>query len=163
LAEDARHVSRDLGTRALSHIAEALIALNDERSDAAVRRLQAAIDTELWDPIVIAARAAPNLAAFIAGQTQWRSWFQQLLAASRDFSLAARLGLRIPRAARPRVKLSPRESEVHELIAQGLTNEEIAKLLYISLSTTKVHVKHIYEKLGVRSRLEAARALRDDV
>jgi DNA-binding NarL/FixJ family response regulator len=53
--------------------------------------------------------------------------------------------------------------EVHELLAQGLTNEEIAKLLYISVSTTKVHVKHIYEKLGVRSRLEAARALREDV
>jgi DNA-binding NarL/FixJ family response regulator len=52
---------------------------------------------------------------------------------------------------------------VHELIALGLTNEEIGRLLFISLSTTKVHVKHIFEKLGVRSRLEAARALRDDV
>jgi LuxR family maltose regulon positive regulatory protein len=78
-------------------------------------------------------------------------------------SLAATLGLRIPRAANTRATLSPRESVVHELIAQALTTEEIAKLLYISLSTTKVHVKHIYEKLGVRSRLEAARALRDDV
>ena len=45
-----------------------------------------------------------------------------------------------------------RESEVHVLLfAQGLTNEEIAKQLFISLSTTKVHVKHISEKLGVRS------------
>lgn len=69
----------------------------------------------------------------------------------------------MPRAAKTRAALSPRESEVHELLAQGLTNEEIAKQLYISLSTTKVHVKHIYDKLGVRSRLEAARALRDDV
>ena len=51
---------------------------------------------------------------------------------------------------------------MHELLAQGLTNEEIAKLLYISLSTTKVHVKHIFQKLGVRSRFEAARALRDE-
>jgi DNA-binding NarL/FixJ family response regulator len=69
----------------------------------------------------------------------------------------------VPRAATNARGLTPRESEVHELIAHGLTNEEIAKLLYISLSTTKVHVKHIFEKLGVRSRLEAARALRDDV
>jgi two-component system nitrate/nitrite response regulator NarL len=69
----------------------------------------------------------------------------------------------VPRAARRAATLSRRESEVHELLAQGLTNEEIARQLYISLSTTKVHVKHIYEKLGVRSRLEAARALRDDV
>jgi DNA-binding NarL/FixJ family response regulator len=59
--------------------------------------------------------------------------------------------------------LSPREAEVHELLAQGLTNDEIAKLLYISLSTPKVHVKHIFEKPGVRSRIEAARALRGDV
>jgi DNA-binding NarL/FixJ family response regulator len=103
------------------------------------------------------------LGAFIAAQPGWQSWFLQLLTASRDTSLAASLGLQIPREASTRAGLSPREAEVHELLAQGLTNEEIAKLLYISLSTTKVHVKHIYEKLGVRSRLEAARALRGDV
>ena len=80
-----------------------------------------------------------------------------------DTSLADSLGLGIPRPAKQKKKLTPREAEVHELVAQGLTNEEIAKLLYISLSTVKVHVKHIYEKLSVRSRLEAARALRDDV
>jgi two-component system nitrate/nitrite response regulator NarL len=73
------------------------------------------------------------------------------------------LGLRIPRPAKQKQRLTPREAEVHELLAQGLTNEQIAKLLFISLSTTKVHVKHIYDKLGVRSRLEAARALRSDV
>jgi len=163
LAMDARRVSRDRGTRALSHTAEALIALNDGQPDVAAACLQAAIDTEMWDPVVIAVRTGPHFGAFIAGRAQWRSWLQQLLAASQDVSLAASLGLRIPRVAKRRSTLSPREGEVHELIAQGLTNEEIAKLLYISLSTTKVHVKHIYEKLGVRSRLEAARALRDDV
>jgi LuxR family transcriptional regulator, maltose regulon positive regulatory protein len=115
------------------------------------------------DPLVIAIRAAPQLGAFMADQTEWRSRLQRLLAGSRDASLAASLGLRVPRAAKTRATLSPRESEVHQLLAQGLTNEEIAKQLYISVSTTKVHVKHIYEKLGVRSRLEAARALRDDV
>jgi DNA-binding NarL/FixJ family response regulator len=112
---------------------------------------------------VIAVRAEPQLGAFIAENPGWRSWFQRLLVASRDSSLAASLGLRIPREAKGATSLSPREAEVHELIAQGLTNEEIAKSLYISVSTTKVHVKHIYEKLGVRSRLEAAHALRDDV
>jgi two-component system nitrate/nitrite response regulator NarL len=69
----------------------------------------------------------------------------------------------VPRAAKHAEELTPRESEVHELLAQGLTNDEIARQLYISRSTTKVHVKHIYEKLGVRSRLEAARALRNDI
>lgn len=163
LVADARRLSRDLGTRALSHVAEAIIALNSERHDATVARMQTAFDTGMVDPVIIAVRAAPYLGAFLANQAQWRSRLQLLLAASQDVSLAASLGLRIPRAAKTRAGLSPRETEVHELLAQGLTNEEIAKLLYISLSTTKVHVKHIYEKLGVRSRLEAARALRDDV
>lgn len=164
LAEDARHVSRDITTRSLSHLAEAIIALNAKRHERAVAHLQAVLDTGVWDPVVIAVRAGPFLGSFIAEQGRgWRSWLQRLLAAGRDVSLASSLGLQIPRAARPKAVLSPREAEVHELLAQGLTNEEIARLLYISLSTTKVHVKHIYEKLGVRSRLEAARALRDDV
>jgi DNA-binding NarL/FixJ family response regulator len=163
LAENARRASRDLGTRALSHTAEGLTALSAGRDEEAVAHLEKAIDTGMWDPLVIGVRAAPQLGAFISQQAQWRSWLQQLLAGSRDVSLAASLGLRVPRAAKTKALLSPRETEVHELLAQGLTNEEIAKLLYISLSTTKVHVKHIYEKLGVRSRLEAARALRDDV
>jgi LuxR family transcriptional regulator, maltose regulon positive regulatory protein len=162
-AKGARRASRDLGTFALSHTAEAFICLSDGSAEKAVAHLGKAIDTGMWDPLVIAVRAAPELGAFIARQPRWRSWLQQLLAGSRDVSLAASLGLRIPRAAKTKATLSPRESEVHELLAHGLTNEEIAKVLYISLSTTKVHVKHIYEKLGVRSRLEAARALRDDV
>src|SRR5262249_13008372 len=48
--------------------------------------------------------------------------------------------------------LSPREREVFELLRNGLTNREIAKLLYIEQSTVKVHAHHIYDKLGVRSR-----------
>jgi DNA-binding NarL/FixJ family response regulator len=121
------------------------------------------IDSGVWDPVVIAVRAVPAVGAFIAQENVWRGWLQRLLSASSDTSLASRFGLRVPRAARSATALTPREDEVHDLLAQGLTNEEIAKALYISLSTTKVHVKHIYDKLGVRSRLEAARALRDDV
>jgi DNA-binding NarL/FixJ family response regulator len=144
-------------------MADAIVGLNEERHDATLAHVRRVVDSGAWDPVVIAVRATPHLGAFLAEQVQWRPWLQQLLASSQDVSLAASLGIRIPRAAKSRTSLSPRETEVHELLAQGLTNEEIAKSLYISLSTTKVHVKHIYEKLGVRSRLEAARALRDDV
>ena len=163
LAGEARLASRDLGTRALAQTAEAIVALRREQPEKAIAHLETVVETGVWDPVVIAVRALPALGAFIAEHARWRSWLQRLLAASEDGSLAASLGLRIPRAAKARTNLTPRESEVHELLAQGLTNEEIAKLLYISLSTTKVHVKHIYDKLGVRSRLEAARALSSDV
>ena len=52
--------------------------------------------------------------------------------------------------------LSPREEEVLHLISLGLSNAAIASELYISEATVKVHVRHILEKLGARSRTEAA-------
>jgi ATP/maltotriose-dependent transcriptional regulator MalT len=160
-ATEARQTNGGLEGEALVMIARAVLALRANEPDVASALVEQAISTEVWDPIVIALRAAPDLAHLLARGDR-RVWLQQLLAASSDASLASSLGLRVPRAAKAQGRLSPREAEVHELLSQGLTNEEIARLLYISLSTTKVHVKHIYEKLGVRSRLEAARALRDD-
>ena len=58
--------------------------------------------------------------------------------------------------------LSEREIEVLQLIAEGLTNPEIASRLYLSLNTVKVHTRNIYGKLGVHNRTLAvtrARAL----
>jgi LuxR family maltose regulon positive regulatory protein len=58
--------------------------------------------------------------------------------------------------------LSERELEVLELIAQGLTNWEIASRLFLSLNTVKAHNRNIYGKLGARNRTQAvvrARAL----
>ena len=58
--------------------------------------------------------------------------------------------------------LSARELEVLPLIAEGLTNQEIAARLYLSLHTVKAHARNIYAKLGVSSRTQAvarARAL----
>lgn len=52
--------------------------------------------------------------------------------------------------------LSAREREVLLLIAQGLTNEEIAQRLCISLSTVKKHLCNIYDKIQVSNRIQAA-------
>jgi LuxR family maltose regulon positive regulatory protein len=51
--------------------------------------------------------------------------------------------------------LSERELEVLQLIAEGMTNQEIATRLYISLNTAKVHVRNINSKLGTNSRSKA--------
>ena len=48
--------------------------------------------------------------------------------------------------------LSAREREVMLLVAEGLSNEEIARRLEISDGTVKVHLHCIYEKLGIRNR-----------
>ena len=63
---------------------------------------------------------------------------------------------RIRAARRSTPALSQREREVLELMAKGLTNQEIGAVLSISLSTTKVHVAHILGKLGAADRTEAA-------
>jgi DNA-binding NarL/FixJ family response regulator len=55
------------------------------------------------------------------------------------------------------VDLTPRQIEVLKLVAQGLRNSEIANHLTISEQTVKTHVAHLLERLGVKSRLQAAR------
>jgi len=59
------------------------------------------------------------------------------------------------------LKLSKRETEILELLCEGLANKEIADRLDISVETVRVHLKHVYEKLHVRSRTEAAMKFRD--
>ena len=70
--------------------------------------------------------------------------------AERAASPATRVGG--SRLAEP---LSGRELEVLALIARGLTNQEIALTLYLSLHTVKSHARNIYAKLGVSSRTQA--------
>jgi DNA-binding NarL/FixJ family response regulator len=68
----------------------------------------------------------------------------------------------MPREVRRSGTLSNREREVYELVAQGRSNRQIAASLFISESTAKVHVRHIFEKLGVRSRVEVATLLAEE-
>jgi DNA-binding NarL/FixJ family response regulator len=94
---------------------------------------------------------------------------EQLLAAIRtvaagDALLSPTVTKRVIRefTRRPRTEppkgldeLSEREVEVFRLIAQGLSNAEIGERLFISETTVKTHVTHIFSKLGLRDRVQA--------
>lgn len=57
--------------------------------------------------------------------------------------------------------LTKRESEVLELLGQGLSNKEIGEKLCLSVATVKHHVHHILEKLNLQRRAQAMRRVRD--
>ena len=71
-------------------------------------------------------------------------------------ALRGRVGLASPEAAGAADTLTPREREVAALIAEGLTNAELASRLYISKKTAAVHVSNILGKLGLSSRTQVA-------
>jgi non-specific serine/threonine protein kinase len=53
-------------------------------------------------------------------------------------------------------RLTPREWEVVQLVAQGMTNRQIGEALVIAQGTASLHVKHVLAKLGLNSRVQLA-------
>lgn len=70
-------------------------------------------------------------------------------------------GALLPGAATAGVTLSPRESEVLRLVAQGLANKQIARALGITERTVKAHLGRVFRELGVLDRTSAALWARD--
>jgi DNA-binding NarL/FixJ family response regulator len=50
--------------------------------------------------------------------------------------------------------LTQKENEIIKLVAQGLSNKEIAKSLFVEESTVKIHLNHVFSKLGLKSRAQ---------
>jgi DNA-binding NarL/FixJ family response regulator len=82
---------------------------------------------------------------------------EALLAPTITRRLIAEFARLRPRQVRPDAlsELTPRETEILGLVAEGLSNREIAERLVLSDETVKTHVSHVLRKLGLRDRAQA--------
>jgi class 3 adenylate cyclase/DNA-binding CsgD family transcriptional regulator/tetratricopeptide (TPR) repeat protein len=139
-----------------------LIAHARGESDVAVAHLQRSIATleALHLPFDV---AVSRLHVGTAEQVRQALAAFETLGATRYADRARRalrgLGFRQPSRRRPRgaeEPLSRREMEVATLVAQGLTNAEIADRLVVSVRTVESHLDHVYTRLGLSSRVALA-------
>ncbi|HEV3480657.1 MAG TPA: LuxR C-terminal-related transcriptional regulator, partial [Gaiellaceae bacterium] len=151
---------RSIEATNLTACARAITAISQDRPDAAdvavhaFRQIEA---TGAFNSLVIAVRASSAFLAAILSSVDDSSVIARVLTESNDFKLARGAGLMLEAPRRGPMKgLTDRELEVARLVARGYTNQMIADALYISDSTVKVHVRHILEKVGARSRTELA-------
>jgi DNA-binding CsgD family transcriptional regulator len=154
-ANEATSTSSAVEVAVLAASAHAISAARRDDPAAAFAFLNLADKLGAWDPVVCACRASIELADALSSDPACRILLEPLYAASDDRALARRAGFRTRSTRSPMDILSPRETEVLGLIAEGMRNKEIASALFISQSTAKVHVRNVLAKLGARNRAEA--------
>jgi LuxR family maltose regulon positive regulatory protein len=155
-AAEADAIFSIVESRTLCSLAIAIASEEPQRPDRWRQAFMVAETLDTWDPLLCVLRSDR---AFLNETLEagLRPNLVSLCSRSGDVHLARSLGERV-QTNRSSIAsaLSPREQEVLELLAQGLHNGEIARALFISESTVKIHVRHVYEKLGVRTRAQAA-------
>ena len=159
LARLARDSTRAIEAQALGRCAEAVCAVK-LRSPNLYRVLGEMLDfayaSGSVDAVVTGYRANADLLDSLMRNPTTAEVAGYVLARSGDIALARALGVDPVDAADPMLTISAREKEVYELIGQGLSNAQIGQQLFISTSTVKVHVRHLADKLGTRSRTAMA-------
>jgi DNA-binding NarL/FixJ family response regulator len=97
--------------------------------------------------ILLSAACARSVIDCVESVCHGRKWVDPILL--RDLAMAER-------PSRIASVLTSREAEVAYLVSRGLRNKEIARELHLSEGTVKMYLHHIYEKLGLSSRMELA-------
>ncbi|HUG31646.1 MAG TPA: alpha/beta fold hydrolase [Acidimicrobiia bacterium] len=91
----------------------------------------------------------------LAGETAWQIWLEEVT----GFLEADRESTPTQSRSEPVKQLTAREVELLQLVADGLTNEEIAEELTLSARTVERHLSNVYRKLGVSGRAARAAAV----
>ncbi|HYF10696.1 MAG TPA: response regulator transcription factor [Actinomycetota bacterium] len=134
---------------ALPHVKILMLTISDEEADL-YEAIKAGASGYLLKEIPID-EVADAIRSVWAGQSRISpSMASKLLT---EFAAISKASDEKPQLATP--KLTDREMEVLQLVAQGLNNRDIAKQLFISENTVKNHIRNILEKLHLHSRMEA--------
>jgi DNA-binding NarL/FixJ family response regulator len=104
-------------------------------------------------------RRFKHRAAARAALTRALELFDELGAARWSETAAAELA-RIPGRGRASLELTETERRIAELVAEGLSNKEVAARLFVTVRTVEANLTKVYAKLGIRSRTELASRLR---
>ena len=91
--------------------------------------------------------------ACLAKSTQARDVLHAIHLASRGLHVLPPAAVEVNNAVGPDL-LTPREAEVLELLQSGRSNGEIAQTLQVGVETVRTHARHVYRKLGVKTRRE---------
>ena len=161
LVGEAQRLSSYLEPQLLARWVRALchIGLDSPGAPAEVRdAYRQSAEAGAIDTFVFAYRLHSRIIEILAAQDDLKAPLSSILVKADDAELGRSNGLAFAATfstASP-TRLTKRESEVLALLAKGQTNREIAKALFISEVTAKVHVRNVLRKLGVRNRTEAA-------
>ena len=143
------------------HIA-ALLALaysEQDRIDQALKTLACAVglaEPGGWiRPFVELGTPMEDLLKQLQEQNGTPGYCTTLLAAFRDDSLTTTEGFSRPDSPSLADPLTVREQEVLDHLIQGKSNKEIGEILFVSIYTVKTHLRNIFNKLDVSSRLQA--------
>jgi len=164
-ADAADEATIAVEARGLSAFARAIAHCRTDspHQESTVRQaFEQAAEARNVDGLVSAYRAYPPLLERIWQYCDKPEFLFEAVERAGDASLARSASLPVAAGKGGSGVLSAREKEILDLLRQGLTNAEIAQALFIGVSTVKVHVRHIFEKLGVRTRTEAALVEVDD-
>jgi DNA-binding CsgD family transcriptional regulator len=166
----ASEVTDHVDARVLRAFARAIMKHIVDRASRDAKQLlgvafEEARSTGNYDSFVCAYRAVPSVLLSLGDFSDAKSRRFWSVVEAVDSRLAVTLGVGPSKAKRTLSpgRLTPREQEVLRLLRQGLSNRQIARTLWIAESTVKVHVHHVLEKLGARSRTEAAALSQDDL
>lgn len=151
-------VAYSLDDQALLELAEGRYERGFRLAGAAaeLREALGARPVQPWRDKVASAMAAARRTV----GARWRAWQQEGRGMAVEHAVAYALGTQtyVPAADRrdAAASLSPRETEVVQLLVRGLTNRQIAERLGIGERTVDSHVDHVRDKLGLRTRVQIA-------